>query len=128
MNTKTDMSPDAGLQLMHDPEFRQQLREHDTNALAQIGYDNLFGGGDAPEIRVITSTQDTTYVQMPPHLPADHQLSASDLNQIQAAGKTGSAGTVGTAGSASTLGTFTSTASSGGCVGSVGSAGTAGSS
>lgn len=127
------MKPGDAMRLLLDPAFRRRVRRLDPDALARLGYatDSAdFGDAGAPDIKVVTSTCDTMYVQLPqtPELPADGEISAQNLRHIQAAGNTaGSASSVASASSASTFGTLTSTASSGGSAGSAGTVGTAGS-
>lgn len=112
---------------LNDPEFRRRVRRHEPEALAQAGYRPTPEAGPVPQVKVVTSTRDISYVLLP-NLDDEGAIDVADLNQIHAGGSTGSASTVGSIGSASTLSSITPCASSAGTAGSLGSAGTAGSS
>ena len=69
-------------QLMTDPDFRRQLRQHDSAAFSKLGLD--LGSGDT-EYKVITTQPGTMYFPIPAS-PSDGELSADDLESVQAAG------------------------------------------
>jgi len=133
MNATTEIAsaPADAMRLLRDGDFRRRVRALEPAALASLGYLTdpadlaEVGAVDAPEFKVVTSTRDTLYVQMP--AAESGELAADDLAQIQAAGTAGSASSVGSTGSASTLGTLNTTASSSTSISSLGSAGSAGS-
>lgn len=135
MNTTPERLSDPGevARLLRDRAFRRRVRQLDPDALASLGYLTdpadlaRLGVADAPAFKVVTSTRDKSYVQMPAR-PSDGAISPQGLAQIQAAGNTaGSASSIGSTGTASTLGTACSTASSSTSLSSIGSAGSAGS-
>ena len=100
--------------LSHDREFRSRVRQLDPDALAEIGYEPLPGAGEPLEFKVVTSTQDTVYIPMPPPMPEESEISLEDLGRISA-GNCAS-----TAASASTISTTVgciSSASTSGCKG-----------
>lgn len=136
MNTAPERLSDPGdvARLLRDCAFRRRVRQLEPDALASLGYltdpadlANL-GATDAPAFKVVTSTRDKMYVQMPAR-PSDGAIPPEGLAQIHAAGgnTAGSASSVGSTGTASTLGTVCSTASSSTSLSSIGSAGSAGS-
>lgn len=130
INPPKDVSMEATYNLLLEPEFRRNLRNLDLPALGKVGYTNYEAVKDEFDIAVVTSTKDTTYINMPPSDLSKYPINVEHLAQIDAAGTSGTAGsasTIGTAGTASTLATSSSTASTFGCIGSLGSAGTAGS-
>lgn len=109
---------DAGRLL--DPETRRAIRADPRRFATDIG---LLDGADAVavEVRVVTNTRDTIYLQLPgPSVFAD-TLDDALLGRLQAAGCNGTAGTTT---SASTMSTATSTA---GCASTASTVGTAGS-
>jgi len=123
MNTTTQPAPGEAarfLARMQDPAFRSRVRRLDDDALAELGYRPMPGGGPDIgdlEFKVVTSRSDTTFVPLP-KIADDAALTDADLLQLQAAG----AGTVSSVGSAGSLGTITSTLSTVGSAGTVGSA------
>ena len=103
--------------LIHDPEFRRRVRQRDADALAEIGYAVSIDPGEAMEMQVVTSTQDTTYVALP-LVPDDVvDIDIENLGQIQAAGDTQAPGCTSTVGSTGSFGTLSSTLSSAGSAG-----------
>lgn len=121
-------NPNDVVQLLHDRGFRRRVRQLDPDALASLGYQSELNPAGIDGFKVVTSTRDTMYVQMPAAPDnAAGDIALDDLQQIQAAGSAGSASSVGSAGTASTLGTVCSTASSSTSASSLGSAGSAGS-
>ena len=67
--------------MMVNPEFRRQLREGDSEALSKLGCSD----GNV-EYKVVTSAADTLYMAMPAAPSADGDLSADQLQSVQAAG------------------------------------------
>ncbi len=67
-------------QLMTDPDFRRQLRQHDSAAFSKLGLES----GDT-EYKVVTTQPGTMYFPIPAS-PTDGELSADDLESVQAAG------------------------------------------
>ena len=67
-------------QLMTDPDFRRQLRQHDSAAFSKLG----LKSGDT-EYKVVTAQPGTMYFPIPVS-PTDGELSADDLESVQAAG------------------------------------------
>ncbi|MDD9811383.1 MAG: hypothetical protein OXU71_06685 [Gammaproteobacteria bacterium] len=102
-----------------DPAVRREIRADPKRYALDNGL--LAADAAAAEVRVVTSTRDTLYIQLPnPRAFAD-TLDAPTLKRIQAAACTGTAGSTT---SASTLSTGTSTA---GSLSSASTLGTAGS-
>ena len=66
---------------MTDPDFRQQLRQRDPEALAKIGHEP---NADA-EYKVVTATADTFYVELPAYRD-DSPLSSEELATVSAGG------------------------------------------
>lgn len=123
MNTPTHR-PDAGRPVaaivnsakrMQDADFRRRLRNHDADALSELGY--RPAPDVTPEFKVVTSTRDICYVPMPPRPSPEVSLDTTELRRINAAD-----GTASTAGSAGTLGCFPSCLSSASSAGSAGTA------
>lgn len=104
-----------------DPETRRAIRADPRRFAADIGL--LGGGADAVEVRVVTNTRDTLYIQLPGPSVFAEALDDAALSRLQAAGCNGSAGTTT---SASTFSTVTSTAGCASTASTVGTAGSAG--
>lgn len=102
-----------------DPETRRQIRADPRRFAADIGL--LDVDAAAVDVRVVTNTRDTLYIQLPGPSVFAEELDDAALGRLQAAGSNGTAGTTT---SASTLSTATSTA---GCASTASTIGTAGS-
>lgn len=105
-----------------DPETRRQIRADPRRFAADIGLLDVDAAAVAAvDVRVVTNTRDTLYIQLPGPSVFAEELDDAALGRIQAAGSNGTAGTTT---SASTLSTATSTA---GCASTASTIGTAGS-
>lgn len=107
-------------QTLMDPDVRQAIRDNPRQYAIERGF---IDADSAVEIKLVTSDRGTLHIALMPMPESDNNLSAEQLQNLQAAGNTGTISTMGSYGCVGSVGSSISTASTAGCIGTASTAG-----